>query len=294
MRGLNVDPSPLYDPRHDFLHGAAHRLTIFNPGYRRTINADLLSQTLLRPTETDTDLSDVECLFHLGIVRYAQSEVKRDMGETHTVSVVDRGMIETIGNEPSDRLIWARTNRGFSDAAEACRFFGFKYDTYIQHERGERGITRAADRYASAYRVSKAWLLTGEGSPQGTDRRMIPVVGHVGAGGLWNPWEQTDFGEIPSNIENEDALVAVRIKGDSMGSHLDGWYAIYDDVRDPPTLDLVGQTCVVWTKDDRAMVKILRRGSAPGLWTLYSGFGSPIEDVEVRAVAPVKRYDRGW
>ncbi len=42
-------------------------------------------------------------------------------------------------------------------------YFGWNYDTYAQHENGTRGIGRAADRYAAAFRVSEAWLLTGEG-----------------------------------------------------------------------------------------------------------------------------------
>lgn len=202
----------------------------------------------------------------------------------------------TYSDKPDQakRLIQARELRGFDTAAAACKFFGWVYDSYIQHERGERGLARAAKRYAKAYKVSEGWLLTGDGEPVQHERGVIPVVGDVGAGGFWNPWGQTDYSEIPSDIGNGDGTVAVRIKGDSLGSHLNGWYAVYDDVRDPPTLDLVGQTCVVWTKNDMAMVKILRKGTQPGLWTLYSGFGDPIEDIEIRAVAPVKRYDRGW
>lgn len=71
--------------------------------------------------------------------------------------------------EEAKRLQLAREKRGFGSAKDAATFFGWKYDTYIQHERGERGISRAADRYAEGLRVSKAWLLTGEGKgPDGT------------------------------------------------------------------------------------------------------------------------------
>jgi len=196
--------------------------------------------------------------------------------------------------EAAKRLTKARELRGFLDAAAACRYFGWVYDSYIQHERGERGITRAAGKYAKAYRVSEGWLLSGEGSPEQVEMETIPVIGYVGAGGLWNSWEATKIGEIPSTPDFGTNTVAVKIKGDSMGSHLNGWYAIYDDVRDPPTPDLIGKTCVVWTEDNCVMVKILRKGSRPGLWTLYSGFGDPMEDVAIRAVAPIKRYDRGW
>lgn len=77
-----------------------------------------------------------------------------------------------------------------------------------------------------------------------------------------------------------------------MGPILNGWFAVYDDVRDPPTLDLIGTVCVVWTADGKALLKILRRGSRPGVWSLHSGFGDPIEDVEVVAAASVTGFER--
>ncbi len=62
------------------------------------------------------------------------------------------------------RLEQARIDRGFTTAKDAARFFGWTYETYIQHEQGIRGISRAASKYAKAFRVSEGWLLTGEGS----------------------------------------------------------------------------------------------------------------------------------
>lgn len=61
------------------------------------------------------------------------------------------------------RLEQARKNRGFRTPKDAARFFDWTYETYIQHEQGIRGISRAAGKYASAFRVSEGWLLTGEG-----------------------------------------------------------------------------------------------------------------------------------
>jgi phage repressor protein C with HTH and peptisase S24 domain len=70
--------------------------------------------------------------------------------------------------EAARRLEAARLARGFATAKQAAEFFGWNYVTYSQHESGERGITRAAGRYAEAYRVGEGWLLTGEGKgPQG-------------------------------------------------------------------------------------------------------------------------------
>lgn len=120
----------------------------------------------------------------------------------------------------------------------------------------------------------------------------VRVVGHVGAGGEWF-LNGTENGTIPAPDYATPHTVAVKIRGDSMGSFLNGWYALYEDIRNPPTEDLIGEPCVVWTGDDRAMVKVLRRGSRPGVWTLYSGVGDPIEDVKVVAAAKVKGFERG-
>lgn len=62
------------------------------------------------------------------------------------------------------RLEDARVARGFKTAKAACDFFGWNYNSYAQHEQGNRGISRASAKYARSYRVSEGWLLTGEGA----------------------------------------------------------------------------------------------------------------------------------
>jgi|GEM_PF-1825425 len=66
------------------------------------------------------------------------------------------------------RLEEARTSRGFKTAKSACEYFGWNYNSYAQHEQGNRGIGRVSATYARAYRVSEAWLLTGEGKGPAT------------------------------------------------------------------------------------------------------------------------------
>lgn len=92
-------------------------------------------------------------------VHYAQSSVKAKC--THDPVHVAR--MPDDRPDAAKRLQIAREKRGFDSARAATDFFGWKYDTYIQHERGERGISRAAKQYAAAFRVSEGWLLTGEG-----------------------------------------------------------------------------------------------------------------------------------
>lgn len=72
--------------------------------------------------------------------------------------------------EFAKRLEAARIERGFRTAKDAARFFDWTYETYIQHEQGIRGISRAAAKYAKAFRVSEGWLLTGEGSGGPADK----------------------------------------------------------------------------------------------------------------------------
>lgn len=80
------------------------------------------------------------------------------------------------------RLQEARERRGFLSARAASEFFGWKYDSYAQHENGTRGIGRVAAKYAKAFRVSEAWLLTGEGKP-GSDL-IVPHLSWVSAGAM--------------------------------------------------------------------------------------------------------------
>jgi|HigsolmetaAR201D_1030396.scaffolds.fasta_scaffold56728_2 hypothetical protein len=78
----------------------------------------------------------------------------------------------TRRDQQAARLRHARQMRNFRTAKEAAERFGFNYNTYVQHERGHAGITRAAKDYARAFRVSEAWLLTGEGPAED------PLSGH--------------------------------------------------------------------------------------------------------------------
>jgi len=74
------------------------------------------------------------------------------------------------------RLEEARIARGFKTAKAACEYFGWNYVSYSQHESGQRGLSRVADRYAAGLKVSEGWLLTGEGrGPSGEHEEPITV-----------------------------------------------------------------------------------------------------------------------
>lgn len=184
------------------------------------------------------------------------------------------------------RLEKARQDRGFKTAKDAALYFGWNYNTYSQHERGERGLTKsAAGRYGKALRVSPAWLLTGE-----LGSFLVPVVGYVGAGAQahYHADAQGPFDMVPAPEGSTEHTVAVEIQGGSLGALFDRWLVFYDDVRSPVTVDLIGSVCVVGLPDDRVLVKKIKAANTEGFFHLLSNTEDPIFDVEIAWAAKVK------
>jgi SOS-response transcriptional repressor LexA len=122
--------------------------------------------------------------------------------------------------EPAIRLEQARKARGFERASDAADYFGWNYDTYIQHERGVNGLSRAGAKYAKAYGVSVGWLLTGDGPGPG-ERAVfaprIPVISWVSAGALASDGLVDEpLGSIYMAGLPDGDWIALRVDGDSM------------------------------------------------------------------------------
>src|SRR5262249_42707558 len=66
-------------------------------------------------------------------------------------------------NEPHLRLRCARERAGYASASDAARAMGVEEPTYLGHENGSRGLSRAGPRYAKFFRVSLDWRLAGRG-----------------------------------------------------------------------------------------------------------------------------------
>jgi hypothetical protein len=67
--------------------------------------------------------------------------------------------------ESNERLKQARIAAGYETATAAAAAFDWSAVTYRAHEAGGRRLRQdAAEKYARAFRVSAAWLMTGEGS----------------------------------------------------------------------------------------------------------------------------------
>lgn len=138
--------------------------------------------------------------------------------------------------EPFERLQKARAKAGYVSATDAARAFGWNEITYRAHENGGRGLKpKVAEQYAKAFKVSAAWLLTGEGSdstsrpaagstveelPAGDSFTFAKVDGSVQAGAFLAVEALDDLGEVISAPRDRRfpfaRQVAYRVKGDSM------------------------------------------------------------------------------
>jgi phage repressor protein C with HTH and peptisase S24 domain len=83
---------------------------------------------------------------------------------------------------PHQRLRLAREHAGFARASDAARAMGLEEPTYLGHENGSRGLSRAAARYARFFGVSLDWLIDGRGefTPAGGAELPPPRNGELG------------------------------------------------------------------------------------------------------------------
>lgn len=202
------------------------------------------------------------------------------------------GMKDFDRPDEAVRLEQARVKRGFSSAKAAAEYFGWKYNSYIQHERGERGLKMgAAERYSRAFGVTAGWLLTGEGKDLG---HSLPIMGFIGAGAEILPeFEQVppeglDQIELPFPVPPD--LIGLEVKGDSMlPRYEDGdVVVVWRDQRG--AIDgLLGEEAAVRTERGQRFLKRLLRGPRKGTFNLESTNASSktIEGVRIEWASEV-------
>lgn len=183
------------------------------------------------------------------------------------------------------RLQQAREDRGFKTARDAATYFGWRYDTYVQHENGTRGITRAADQYAKAFRVSKAWLLTGEGN---THTSIVEIVGRLGAGAeVEADMEQGGFGEVEIPFPLPAEMIALEVYGESMlPVYKNGHIIVVYKNQKKPLEAFYGEEAAVMLEDGRRFIKTVIRGEGNTV-NLLSWNAAPIENVRLTWVGEI-------
>jgi phage repressor protein C with HTH and peptisase S24 domain len=190
----------------------------------------------------------------------------------------------------AERLRKARRNKGLGSAADAARAHGWNLNTYASNENGNASFSfRKAEDYARAFGVRAEWLYAGKGAMKAR-RPGLPILGKVAAGAealFDDDYEMGAAADWLDPMVPEDGIV-LTVDGESMMPRFrHGERLIFGRRYDDPS-PLVGQEVMARLADGRKVVKILRRGAAPGLWTLESinTRFKPIEDVELLWALP--------
>lgn len=184
----------------------------------------------------------------------------------------------------ANNLRYLRKKAGLSQTKFAS-MLGTTRGTYVKIERGDRGLgEKWIDRVARALNIDPSEVVM--------ERRMVPLVGYVGAGAAVYPIEGSEgdlqLSEAALPPESTENTVAVIVRGDSMtGLADDGSLIYYDERYDAPTEEMIGRPCVVWTGDGRVLIKRLFRGKERGLWDLQSTNGHVEVNVLLKYAARV-------
>ncbi len=121
-------------------------------------------------------------------------------------------------------------------------------------------------------------------------RRKVKLVGYVGAGSEAHYYGNGDSPDVwlEAPASSTSDTVAVKVRGGFLGPGFKHWIVFYDEVRNPPTVDMFRKLCVVGLTDDRVLVKWLHPGSEQGRFHLVSNTEGMIENVEVKWAALVR------
>lgn len=172
----------------------------------------------------------------------------------------------------------------------------------VRHLLEEGGYTQT--RLAKAIGVSQSTInrwLKEDAEPEGANRDSVHALhqsmfgdnpprvrlaGYVGAGAAVYPIDDggDEWAEAPPKATR--ATTAVKIKGDSqLPTYEDGMVLYYSKLLPPESM--LNRRCVVHLADGRILLKTIRRGSAPGVWTLTSSNDREIEDVVIEWASPI-------
>jgi transcriptional regulator with XRE-family HTH domain len=187
-----------------------------------------------------------------------------------------------LANDRPNRIEELREDKGLT-IEQLSEKTGISVSYLSRMANGKRNLSvKNINKIAAALDVTPKDLLT--------EDMAVSVVGYVGAGAAMHHYASADHPNeyVPMPIGGTENTVAVEIRGSSLGSIFDTWLVYYDEIRRPPTPDMIGKLCVVGLDNDQVLVKKLRRGSAPDLFNLESVTESLIEDVTILWAARVR------
>lgn len=94
---------------------------------------------------------------------------------------------------------------------------------------------------------------------------------------------------MPPGVE----AIAARVDGDGLHPIPSDWLVFFEAIAKSPE-EVVGKLCVVRMRGgQQPMIREIRRGATPGLYTLLSWSASPMENVEVMEAHPVLSITQG-
>ena len=208
----------------------------------------------------------------------------------------DASMVEKASYAWAKRLNDATARRGWTKA-ELARRAGIEYDAlskymsgYVHQPRGDN-----IARLARALGLSPLWLRDG----QGAQWAAVPVIGYARGADSWVPIDDhapgAGYDDVTFGIDGDDP-VAIEVRGVSMAPvYRAGDCLICDRRRGDDFAAIVLRDCVVLTRQDERLIKIVAPGSRRGVYRLrsYNPDYPDIEDAELAWAAPIAWIRRG-
>lgn len=116
--------------------------------------------------------------------------------------------------------------------------------------------------------------------------KTVKLAGYVGAVQTVYQFDEDGAGYVEAPPGAGAMTEAVEVSGDSMLPLYETGTLLYYSKQLPPEM-MIGKRAIVRLEDDRVLIKTVRRGSGPGLFTLASLNAPDIEDVAVQWAAPI-------
>lgn len=122
---------------------------------------------------------------------------------------------------------------------------------------------------------------------------VVPIKWLVGIYGRLFPMDANVTVDRPVGLPQGVDVIAARIDGDGLHPIPNDWLVFFA-AEGRPAEEVLGKLCVVRMRgSQQPMIREVRRGATPGLYTLLSWAASPLENVEVLEAHPVLSITQG-